>query len=131
MKQSKLSPEKELESLKAEINKIDDHRSVLQKRVRVLEDQVWEPSLKKKYVGTYYKFNNSVTFKSKTFWVYYQVTDVDGVDIIVNEFKESPFGGYHFEIHNSVPVSQLEKKITKREWDRELNKFLGNVKKLK
>lgn len=131
MKQSKLSPEKELESLKAEIEKIDKTRRGIKDRINALEDKVWEPFFRKKYVGKYFKFNNSVSSVTKPFWIYFHVTGIDGVQLLVNKFGESPFGGHSFNIQYSVVESTLEKKITKREWDRELNKFLGNVKKLK
>ena len=130
MKQSKLSPEKELESLKAEIEKIDSHRAGIRSRIVVLEDQVWEPMLRKKHVGNYYKYENSYG-TGKRWWVYYHVTGIDGVELIVNQFQKDPYEKESFEIQASVTESLLQVKITKREWDRELNKFLGNVKKLK
>jgi hypothetical protein len=131
MRTPKLTPEKELESLKEEIKKIDDTRAGIRDRIHALEDQVWEPMLKKKYVGKYFKYNNSYGGTDKTWMVYYKVTGVDGVELLVNEFQHDPYELCKFQIQSSVTENLLQKKITKREWDRELKKFLGNIKKLK
>lgn len=127
---SKLSPEKELEVLKGELEKLNSQRNNIWSRISDLEDILQEPALRKKYVGKYFKYKNTYG-TGKTWGLYFHVLGVKGTNLIVNSFQSMPHGENEFKINDSIGDSLLMLRIRKGAYETALNTFMKKAKQLK
>lgn len=128
---SKLTPEKELAELQDLQKKLLSQHTDVRNRIEDLETKIHTPALKKELIGKYYVYENSYG-SGKKWLLYYHVIDVESpYSIIVNSFQTMPYNEYKFEVKTSINQSLLQRRITKRQYQAAVKKFLKQAISLK
>lgn len=112
---------------------IEKHKNTIRKlsyRLEDIENSKILPSVKKKYEGTFWKYNNGYNLNQR-WWMYVLCVRVKSVDsFVVNTFEVTP-SEFEFKLKDVTFGTHLfQTKITKSEYDSELKKFIKQAEKL-
>lgn len=121
---------RELEKIRVRIKSAED----VLRRLRNTEysiSQVEElPILKRKYEGKYFKYHNGFNSNEK-WWMYLFVKKVNSTtEIVCDKFEENT-RECEFKLNDITSERILGVKITKREYNAALRKFLNKANRLK
>lgn len=125
----KAETKKLIEDLRA---KRDKHQTLFRKiewKIREIEDKEILPGLKKSIEGKYWKYRNNDG--QNQWWIYCYCEEVKSVhEIYYSSFEVTPYQ-HEFRMWERQSGTHLcQTQISKREYDRELKKFLSTANKL-
>lgn len=115
------------------LTEIGKREKILQKfRNELFEIEIKEdlPKLKKKYEGKYFKYKNCYSGGDPSWWLYSFCKEVkDKFTFIHDKFEVTPTD-CQFQINVGGGEYLFQTQITKREYYREVNKFVKIAQKL-
>jgi len=123
-----------MEQSKVLEERIEKHKTAIRKlswKLDEIHNNKTIPALKKKYEGTYWKYNNGYNGNDR-WYLYAYCHSVSNVNFFVfDTFQTDVHGEVSIEFKKQSGSHLFQTKITKAEYHRELNKVIRKVNNLK
>jgi hypothetical protein len=97
--------------------------------IESIKEKIQIPSIKEKFEGKYWKFENS--YDGKPWWVYSHCIEVKSHTVaIFNSFECDEDGTWEFEVLKEHGLYRCQEEITKEEYNKALNNCKSEFMKL-